>query len=209
LWANNMWKVAACGVQLLIELLWKPVSAICPPLHSTHGRKLTTITHLFNQTSLNPVPYAQVCVFDSTYYKITTINYISKTSLYTTFPIYHIPHVFIRTLAAENLDVCTACDLWDSNIQLTMLKDWRRQIYPKCHLNMKLTIILISKSWGCPPPGAGHAFPRQRHIHGGGGVIFPVWCHPWMDDGMDEWMEKASLKMTTTFFTICNIQIYV
>jgi len=25
------------------------VSAICPPLHSTHGRKLTTITHLFNQ----------------------------------------------------------------------------------------------------------------------------------------------------------------
>ncbi len=26
-----------------------------------------------------------VCVFDSTYYKITTTNYISKTSLYTTF----------------------------------------------------------------------------------------------------------------------------
>jgi hypothetical protein len=25
------------------------VSAICPPLHSTHGRKPTTITHLFNQ----------------------------------------------------------------------------------------------------------------------------------------------------------------
>ncbi len=32
----------------------------------------------------------------------------------------HIPHVFIGTLAAENLDVCTACDSWDSNIQLTM-----------------------------------------------------------------------------------------
>ncbi len=45
--------------------------------------------------------------------------------------IYHIPHVFIRTLAAENLDVCTACDPWDSNIQLTMVKDQRRQIYPK------------------------------------------------------------------------------
>ncbi len=25
------------------------VSAICPPLHSTHGRKPATITHLFNQ----------------------------------------------------------------------------------------------------------------------------------------------------------------
>jgi hypothetical protein len=39
-------------------------------------------------TSLNPVPNAQVCVFDDTYYKITTTNYISKTSLYTTFCMY-------------------------------------------------------------------------------------------------------------------------
>jgi hypothetical protein len=37
---------------------------------------------------LNPVPNAQVCVFDSTYYKITTTNYISKTSLYITFRMY-------------------------------------------------------------------------------------------------------------------------
>jgi hypothetical protein len=67
--------------------------------------------------------------------------------------IYHISHVFIGTMAAENLDVCTACDPWDSNIQLTMVKDWRRQIYPKCHSNRKLMTILISKSWGCPPWG--------------------------------------------------------
>jgi hypothetical protein len=39
--------------------------------------------------------------------------------------IYHIPHVSIGTLAAENLDVCTACEPWDSNIQLTMVKDRR------------------------------------------------------------------------------------
>ncbi len=39
---------------------------------------------------------------------------------------YHILHVSIGTLAAENLDVCTACDQWDSNIQLTMGKDRRR-----------------------------------------------------------------------------------
>jgi hypothetical protein len=45
--------------------------------------------------------------------------------------IYHISHVFIETLAAENLDVCTACDSWDNNIQLTMVKDRRWQIYPK------------------------------------------------------------------------------
>jgi len=44
--------------------------------------------------------------------------------------IYDIPHVSIGTLAAENLDVCTACDPWDSNIQLTMGIDWRWQIYP-------------------------------------------------------------------------------
>jgi hypothetical protein len=40
------------------------------------------------KTSLNPVPNAQVCVFDGTYYKITTTNYISKTSLYNTFSMY-------------------------------------------------------------------------------------------------------------------------
>jgi hypothetical protein len=44
--------------------------------------------------------------------------------------IYHISHVFIETLAVENLDVCTACDPWDSNIQLTMVKDRKWQIYP-------------------------------------------------------------------------------
>jgi hypothetical protein len=40
------------------------------------------------KTSLNLVPNSQVCVFDGTYYKITTTNYISKTSLYTTFHMY-------------------------------------------------------------------------------------------------------------------------
>jgi hypothetical protein len=51
-----------------------------------------------------PVPNAQVCVFDGTYYKITTTNYISKTSLYSTFRMYP------WGMSAENLDVCTACD---------------------------------------------------------------------------------------------------
>jgi hypothetical protein len=43
---------------------------------------------MYKMTSLNPVPNAQVCAFDGTYYKITTTNYISKTSLYTTFRMY-------------------------------------------------------------------------------------------------------------------------
>ncbi len=49
--------------------------------------KLSSILMSFT-TSLNPVPNAQVCVFDGTYYKITTTNYISKTSLYITFHMY-------------------------------------------------------------------------------------------------------------------------
>jgi hypothetical protein len=40
-----------------------------------------------------------------------------------------------------------------------------------------LLLILISKSWGCPPR-AKHAFPRQQYMRrkggggGGGGFIF-------------------------------------
>jgi hypothetical protein len=54
--------------------------------------------------------------------------------------IYHILHVFIETLAIENLDVCTVCDLWDSNIQLTMVKDRRWQIYPNVVQCLILTL---------------------------------------------------------------------
>jgi hypothetical protein len=106
------------------------------------------------------------------------------------------------TLAAENLDVCSACDLWDSNIQ----RPWEKTGDGKYMLG--LLLILISKSWGCPPPGARHAFPRQRHM-GRGGVIY--YCQrflpcmmPSMDVWWDEWIEKASRKTTTTSFTICN-----
>ncbi len=42
----------------------------------------------YMETSLKPVPNAKECVFDGTYYKITITNYISKTSLYTTFRMY-------------------------------------------------------------------------------------------------------------------------
>ncbi len=55
--------------------------------------------------------------------------------------IYRIPHVSIKTLAAENLDVYIACDLWDSNVQLTMGKDQRRQIYPNVVECLTLTLV--------------------------------------------------------------------
>jgi hypothetical protein len=105
--------------------------------------------------------------------------------------IYHIPHVFIDTLAIENLDVCITCDMWDNNIQLTMVKDWRWQIYPKCHSNMKLMTILIYQNLGAAPPlGPGMLFLDNNTCAEGGlfisvRVFFPVWCHPWMDDRTD------------------------
>jgi hypothetical protein len=48
---------------------------------------------------------------------------------------------------------------------------------------------------GAAPPQTGHAFLRQWHMRRERGVIyfcpvfFPVWCHPWMDDGTNGWMD--------------------
>ncbi len=39
-----------------------------------------------------------VCVFDGTYYKITTTNYISKTSLHTTFRMYPLGPLLLKIL---------------------------------------------------------------------------------------------------------------
>jgi hypothetical protein len=140
-----------------------------------------------NDTSLNPVPNAQVYVYLTVY--ITKLHFQNLS-------IYYILHIFMGTLATENFDVCTTCDPWDSNIQLTMLKDQRQQIYPKCHSNRKLTTILISKSWGCPPLGLGMPFlDSNTCTKGGGGFIY--FCqgffslydgiHGWMTGQMDGW----------------------
>ncbi len=72
-------------------------------------------------TSLNPVPHAQVCVC---IWRYILQNYNYKLH-FQNLSTYHILHVSMGTLAAANLDVCTACDPWDSNIQLTMVKDRR------------------------------------------------------------------------------------
>ncbi len=90
---------------------------------------------------------------------------------------YHIPYVSMGTLAAENLDVCTTCDPWDSNIQLTVVKDRR--------------------------PGPGMPFLDNDTCVGGGLIYF---CQgflpcmmPSMDGWRDEWMDGKSLTITTSF----------
>ncbi len=89
--------------------------------------------------------------------------------------IYDIPHVSIGTLAVEIFDVCTTCDPWNINIQLTMGIDRRRQIYPnvvecltltlvdcdrKCHSNWKLTTT--QNKWLISPRG-GHDDAKYEH----------------------------------------------
>jgi hypothetical protein len=113
------------------------------------------------------------------------------------------------TLAAENLDVCTACDPRDSNMHLTMVKDWR--------LGPGMPFL---DSNTCTEPGGGGG-------GGGGGfffiawfflsvfcglfisarVFFPVWCHPWMDDGTDGWMEKASRPWRPLLYVMSPLRI--
>ncbi len=51
-------------------------------------RSQNPLSYYVYSTNLNLVPNAQVCVFDGTYYKIISTNYISKTSPYTTFRMY-------------------------------------------------------------------------------------------------------------------------
>ncbi len=109
------------------------------------------------------MPNAQVCVFDDTYYKITIINYISKTSLYTAFRMY-------------------SSGPWPLKILLGLL------------------LILISKSWGCPPLGQGMPFLdsdtcRERGVIYFCQVFFLVWCYPWMDDGTDGWTDGSREKL--------------
>ncbi len=96
--------------------------------------------------------------------------------------IYHILHVSIRTLTAENLDVCIAYDLWDSNIP------WEKTGDSKYMLG--LLLILISKSWGCPlmPSLDSDTCPER------GGYLFLSGfsslydaIHGWMTRWMDGW----------------------
>jgi hypothetical protein len=69
-----------------------------------------------------------------------------------------------------------------------------------------LWLILISKSWGCRPLRPGMPFlDSDTCAEGGGGlfisarVFFPVWCHPWMDDGMDGKLHEKRPRRTLLY----------
>jgi hypothetical protein len=129
-------------------------------------------------TSLNPVPNAQVCVY-------LTVH-ITKLQLQTTFskPLYISHSACIHQDPGHWKSWCLHC-LWPvrSNIQL----------------------ILISKSWGCPPPGPGMSFLDSYTCAEGGIYLFlPRFfslhdaIHGWMtgriDDGWVTWWKKLQEK---------------
>ncbi len=72
--------------------------------------------------------------------------------------IYHIPHVSIRTLAVENLDVCTAYDPWDSNIPWEYTGDGKYtlmlfNVWPWLLLIVITNAIQIGNWWWCKTNG--------------------------------------------------------
>ncbi len=135
--------------------------------------------------------------------------HITKLQLQITFskPLYTPHSACIHwDLGYWKFDVCTACDSWDNNIQLAMVKDWRR-------------LILISKFWGCPSLGPGVPFLDNDTCARGGYLFVPEffscmmpsmdgWWDEWMDGKIDGSHEKASRKTTTKSFIICNFYIY-
>jgi hypothetical protein len=123
-------------------------------------------------------------------------------------PVYHIPHVSIGSLATENPDVCTAYDPWDRNIQLTMGRDWRLQIYVGFVADIDIKIVGM-------PPQARHAFRRQRHMQRGGGgrggYLYPPrfssLCHTihgWMTGRMDGWKDSEKRPRHPLLYVICK-----
>jgi hypothetical protein len=127
--------------------------------------------------------------------QITTTNYVSKTSLYTTFRMYPSGPWPWKSW-------CLHC-LWPVRLQHTADHGKRPEI------------------------GAGHAFPRHWHMRreGGGYLFLPgfsslydaihgwmmgrmdgrvTWWHPWMDDGTDGWMAKASWSRRPLLYVIVS-----
>ncbi len=114
--------------------------------------------------------------------------------------IYHISHVFIGTLAAENLDVCTACDPWNSNIQpiedgkytsnVTRTGNWRLYWYQNLG--------------GAPPLGRACLSSTTTHAQRGCYLFLSRFSS--LYDAIHGWMEKASRKTSTMSFTICKSQ---
>jgi hypothetical protein len=112
-----------------------------------------------------------VCVFDNTYYKITTTNYISKTSLYTTFCMYPWgpwPLKILMFALLVTLEIATYSWPWEKTGDSKY--------------------IFISKSWGCPPRGPSMPF-LDSDTCAEGGYLFCEGFLPCMMPSMDGWRD--------------------
>jgi hypothetical protein len=90
------------------ELVWYALARIswCGLAHGWHCNLLWRLVWI------SSLMHKCVCIWR---YVLQNYNYnLHFQNLF----IYHIPHVSIGTLGTENLDVCTTCDPWNSNIQL-------------------------------------------------------------------------------------------
>jgi hypothetical protein len=145
----NMWQSAKvtniCQSMMWLKCVFYTIFFWCNIIKITSSNVMSNV-YIYILVWTPCLMHRCVCIW---WYILQNYNYKLH---FQNLSIYHIPHVFIGTLAAENLDVCIACDPWDSNIQLTMVKDQRWQIYPKCHSNRKLTTILMYQNLGGAPP---------------------------------------------------------
>ncbi len=133
-------------------------------------------------TSLNPVPNAQVCVFDGTYYKITTTNYISKTSLYTTFRMYPSGPWSLKILM----------------FALLVTREIATYSWPWEKTETASATAPGSTSWGFRSQEEGDCCSRRMESHRIPSAGLDGWTG-WMTG----WMDGKSFT-TTTSFTICN-----
>jgi hypothetical protein len=144
-------------------------------------RIASSFNKLFKYTSLNLVPNAQVCVY-------LTIH-ITKLQLQTTFPKpLYIPH---SACIHQVPNVCTTCDVWHSNIQLTMVKDWKSG-----------PAMPFLDSDTCAERGWGIYF-----CQGFLPCMMPSmdgWRDRWMDGWRDRWMDGWKKLLDQTTFTTCN-----
>jgi hypothetical protein len=126
-------------------------------------------------TSLNPVPNAHVCVY--------LMVHITKLQLQTTFPKpLFIPHFAELLVAAERLPKLPK-HYHVAQVHTYVLVCLRTL----CEEYMLgLLLILISKSWGCPPPGSGMPFLDSDTCVGGGYLFLPGFS--WLYDAIHGWM---------------------
>jgi hypothetical protein len=121
-----------------------------------------------------------------------TTNYICKTSSYTTFRMHPSGPWPLKILMFALLLTCEIAT-----------KNWPREKTGDSEYTLGLLLIL--KSWGCPPPlpPAGHAFPRQRHMPylflPGFPSLYDA-IQGWMTRWMDGWMESFTKNDNDTYF---------